>query len=126
MEVGIKGLIKKRKGFPLLERRSLIFSSVLPNFSPNKPGNVRITHTSRRVRASIIAVEKQYALHIVRYMIYLLTAVGLSPGGSITLHIYTKIYIYKKVKCSRYRPGVAQKVGRGIPLLFHDRGTRRG
>ena len=24
----------------------------------------------------------------------------------------------KKVKCSRYRPGVAQRVGRGIALLF--------
>jgi len=31
-----------------------------------------------------------------------------------------------KVKCSRYRPGVAQRVGRGIALLFHDRGSRRG
>jgi len=31
-----------------------------------------------------------------------------------------------KVKCSRYRPGVAQRVGRDIALLFHDRGTRRG
>ena len=31
-----------------------------------------------------------------------------------------------KVKCSRYRPGVAQRVGRGIDVLFHDRGTRRG
>ena len=31
-----------------------------------------------------------------------------------------------KVKVSRYRPGVAQKVGRGIALLFHDRGTRKG
>ena len=31
-----------------------------------------------------------------------------------------------KVKRSRYRPGVAQRVGRGIALLFHDRGTRRG
>jgi len=31
-----------------------------------------------------------------------------------------------KVKCSRYRPEVAQRVGRGIALLFHDRGTRRG
>ena len=30
------------------------------------------------------------------------------------------------VKCSRYRPGVAQRVGRGIALLFHNRGTRRG
>jgi len=33
---------------------------------------------------------------------------------------------YIKVKWSRYRPGVAQRVGRGIALLFHARGTRRG
>jgi len=32
----------------------------------------------------------------------------------------------KKVKFSHYRPGVAQRVGRGIALLFHDRGTRIG
>ena len=31
-----------------------------------------------------------------------------------------------KVKWSRYRPGVAQRVGRGVALLFHDRGTRSG
>jgi len=30
------------------------------------------------------------------------------------------------VKWSRYRPGVAQRVGTGRALLFHDRGTRRG
>ena len=30
------------------------------------------------------------------------------------------------MKWSRYRPGVAQRVGRGIALLFHDRSTRRG
>jgi len=30
------------------------------------------------------------------------------------------------VKLFRYRPGVAQRVGRGIALLFHERGTRRG
>jgi len=39
------------------------------------------------------------------------------------------IYVYltyrKKVKWSRYRPGVTQRVGRDIALLFHDRGTRR-
>jgi len=34
--------------------------------------------------------------------------------------------VLKKLKWSRYRPGVAQRVGRGIALLFHDRGTRRG
>jgi len=32
----------------------------------------------------------------------------------------------KRAKFSRYRPGVAQRVGRGIALVFHDRGTRRG
>jgi len=31
-----------------------------------------------------------------------------------------------KVKWSCYRPGVAQRVGRGIALLFQYRGTRRG
>jgi len=31
-----------------------------------------------------------------------------------------------KVKWSRYRPGVGQRVGSGIALLFHDRGTRMG
>jgi len=41
--------------------------------------------------------------------------------------IYIYIYIYKvKVKCSCYIPGVTHRVGRGIALLFHDRGTRRG
>jgi len=37
-----------------------------------------------------------------------------------------KLLIKVKVKCSRYSPGVAQRVGRGIALLFNDRGTRRG
>jgi len=31
-----------------------------------------------------------------------------------------------KVKCSHCRPSVAQRVGRGIALLLHDRDTRRG
>jgi len=34
--------------------------------------------------------------------------------------------VKKKVKWSRYRPCVAQRVGRGIALFFHDRGTRKG
>ena len=42
-------------------------------------------------------------------------------------HIYIYIYVFKKkVNCSRYRPGIAQRMGRGIALLFHDRSTRRG
>jgi len=32
----------------------------------------------------------------------------------------------RKVKWCHYRPSVAQRVGRVITLLFHDRGTRRG
>ena len=35
-------------------------------------------------------------------------------------------FIHVKVKCSRYRLGVAQRVDRGTALLFHDCGTRRG
>jgi len=42
------------------------------------------------------------------------------------LKISVLLAIPVKVKFSRYRPGVAHRVGRGIPLLFHDRGTRRG
>jgi hypothetical protein len=33
---------------------------------------------------------------------------------------------FGKGKVFPYSHGVAQRVGRGIPLLFHDRGTRRG
>jgi len=43
--------------------------------------------------------------------------------------VYRALYpdlLKVKVKWSRYRPGVAQRVSRGIALLFHDRGTRRG
>jgi hypothetical protein len=39
---------------------------------------------------------------------------------------YLKLIKVKKVKQSRYRPGVAQRMSRGIALLFHDRGTGRG
>ena len=46
------------------------------------------------------------------------------PAASIWILIHLRTY--KKVKFSRYRPGVAQRVNRGIALLFHDRATRRG
>jgi len=55
-----------------------------------------------------------------------------SSSGLIQLSEKTTQYIiwYSiiiiKVKWFRYRPGVAQRVGTGIALLFHDRGTRRG
>ena len=44
-----------------------------------------------------------------------------SSATTVTVYYIIKV----KVKWSRYRLGVAQRVGRGIALLFHDRGTRR-
>ena len=44
-------------------------------------------------------------------------------GHLLGWYLFTEV---KKVKCSCYRSGVAQRVGRGIALLFHDCGTRRG
>ena len=41
-----------------------------------------------------------------------------------TTHIFGICKV--KVNWSRYSPGVTQRVGRGIDLLFHDRSTRRG
>ena len=36
------------------------------------------------------------------------------------------VIIKVKVMISHYRPGVFQRVGRGVTLHFHDRGTRSG
>ena len=49
-----------------------------------------------------------------------------ASAGFEPAYMYIYIYIMVKVKWSRYRPGVAQRLGRGIVLLFYDRGTRRG
>jgi len=40
--------------------------------------------------------------------------------------IFNKMVLFCLKKWSCYRPGVAQRVGRGIALLFHEHGTRRG
>jgi len=40
--------------------------------------------------------------------------------------ILTVVILVIKVKFSRNRPGVAQRVGRSLALLFHDHGTRSG
>ena len=45
---------------------------------------------------------------------------------SVYLHLNNCNPQQVKVKWSCHRPGVAQRMGRGIVLLFHDRGTRRG
>ena len=51
---------------------------------------------------------------------------GSTDTDPLILNLSTRWKLKKKVKWSRYRPGVTQTVGRGIALLFHDRGTRRG
>jgi len=50
---------------------------------------------------------------------------GLLPSGFPSKNLYKHLLLVN-VKWSCYRPGMAQRVGRGIALLFHDRGTRRG
>ena len=56
-------------------------------------------------------------------VVVFLRIVLLPPGVN---PIAVNKYIYIKVNWSRYRPDVAQRVGRAIAVLFHDRGTRRG
>ena len=51
---------------------------------------------------------------------------ALSVGLRASFFTQNQLLLKVKVKRSRYRPGVAQRVGRGIALLFHYRGTRRG
>ena len=47
-------------------------------------------------------------------------------SGNFEGKVKLRKVVCKKVKCSRYRPGVAQRVGRDIAVLVRDRGTRRG
>jgi len=61
----------------------------------------------------MFCVNKSHRFHLLTKLLY----------NFITSHQMLNI---KKVKLSRYRPGVAQRVGKGIALLFHDHGTRRG
>ena len=52
------------------------------------------------------------------------TVTLLPKCSNLIIVVIVKVKV--KVKCSRYRPDVAQRVGTGVALLFHDRGTRRG
>ena len=67
---------------------------------------------------SVVLLNKK--IHILLSEVYCVWQVVKTP----TVILSNSVYI--KVKFSRYRPGVAQRVCRGIALLFHDRGTRRG
>ena len=51
---------------------------------------------------------------------------GKNDTGITERRVLKLCTVIKRVKWSLYRPGVAQRVGRGIALLFHDHDTRRG
>ena len=76
----------------------------------------RLVNCLRRVRTAIFW-QNTYIIYI--YIIYII--------HTYTLYIYIPVYIYVyMVQYSHYRPGVAQRVGRGIALLFIECFTRRG
>jgi len=84
-----------------------------------------VTYVKAKISTRLMGIKKQQN--------------ALNSAGVFYGDIFTYIHIlavldthytnecteYKKVKRSRYRLRVAQRNGRGIALLFHDRGTRR-
>ena len=99
-----------------LNDKKLIFVNI-PIWSKNFSRMcISILYTFRATMCPSLTVS-------MRYLVYV-TVCGRPSGRSSTHTVtYTR---YRIVKCSLYRPGLAQRVGRGIALLVHDRGTRRG
>ena len=76
-------------------------------------------------KVTVSRMRERYAQTVLTFRItYVYTAQV--PAYSIKTINYQFPPEKVKVKWSRYRPGVAQRLGRCIALLFHDRGTRRG
>ena len=86
---------------------------------------VLIRNSAKR-RANYSSVRRRHYQNFTLLTAYRAVCVCVCVCVCVYIYIYIYIYIYKGVKWSRYRPGVAQRVGRDIALLFHDRGTRRG
>ena len=90
-------------------------SQVLAHFRSSGNNTVIISHpptrSTRRVHLVVLVNDIRWCENYYR-----------NPGKDCS----TNIRFHKKVKWFPYRPGVAQRVGRGIALLFHDCGTRRG
>ena len=76
---------------------------------------IKCSRTSPLCRSLLISIEI-----VLETLVYLLTADKSFKNYFVQ---FERLRATVKVKCSRYRPGVAQRVGRGIALLFHDRGT---
>jgi len=84
--------------------------------SNQRPSNYHTCHDTYQ-NSSLIQIVYIFARIFYQTLIVALFSINL---------LAFLIWGWKKVKWSRYRLGVAQRVGRGIALLFHDRGTRRG
>jgi len=78
------------------------------------PGAVHMTSWNKPL------MQRVWGLHITNPKMQFASLFPFSYCGPCRSHPQVK------VKWSRYRPGVAQRVGRRIALLFHDRSTRRG
>ena len=87
-----------------------------------------VTLTTCVVKEFCVCVYVCTYIYIYIYIyIYVCVCVYVDMYTCMRVCMYVYRYNVKvKVKWSRYRPSVAQRVGRGIALLFHDRGTRRG
>ena len=73
-----------------------------------------------------VATQHQYIANNTQVWLYVSVSSKHSPANIYYTKVHSMCAYFVKVKWSRYRPGVAQRVGRGIALLFHDWGTRRG
>ena len=78
-----------------------------------------VTNTTNRLNA-----VQENNLHYVVYRCH--SSYGTNHRGNHENFGPKTLSYIKKVNYSHYRPGVAQRVGRGIALLVHDRGTRSG
>jgi len=99
---------------------TLPFSYILPNLIATVPFSNQVTYSSW-ISGTIIELRNK------RFFSWAVIDRVLREKTIRTPKLIYNMCVYKgkKVKCSRYRPGVAQGVGRRIALLLHHRGTRR-
>ena len=82
----------------------------------------RLLQTVRLQQAGPHFVQPRFVIASVGVNVSLLNSSFLDIVSISSLFLTYRWCMSLKVKCSHYRPGVAQRVGRGIALLFHDSG----
>ena len=129
---GITVLIKKQS--PIIPRN---LNCYYRNFCLKIPFTLWMNILNFQKKSNIFTYDLKWYLKVqhrksismyVRLFPYLLICIFDLSVYVTQLHKCTNLRLLRSevmVKWSRYRPGVAQRVGRSIALLFHDRGTRR-